>query len=1029
MTKIQADTPSFGVEFEFLIAVLDNPRTSNPNPRDPRNVYFPPTEHDAAPSYFTLPAGKEDWANEWSIYAHIKRTLSSIGLPTEPGSAHSNFAMWEITRDGSIQPPQAPPPKFQKAYSDWQTYTYVPIEVRTPAYYYSEDALRDVRDFCKIMRKYYLTTLNDSCGLHVHIGYGNQGFELAHLRRFATLLHAFEPQLESLHPEHRVDDRNFHCLSFRRSTYWQWSFRGEHERPATVLQSMAFLMSCATRDAFREAVHSEGSKGVFSYMGGSAAWKFESMGTESRVRAVGVPDTIECRQHAGSLDPDEVVNWVRTVVGLVEYARKADAYEFREVLWRVRGEKWVKGCPSAKEVGKRRYLPRATLYRPVFGEQWCGVVELLRILGLRVPAAFYEERLGRWLVDGVYQHWYTDAPKEFLAAGEEGKHDGGGDEGDDKSSSDPSSSSESRFDPFYPNPNPRTQDQEEDEKEESREEKPEEKRTEKLPSMDLKHLGIDATFSDMSSEEEQKRKEKQVEQKAEEKRPSSKEEEKSSSPEDFPMRPDATNLQGQNKTPHSSSLEDFPIRPDAKKLEGVDRPEGFDEGEQNEQEQEQEVSEHSSLKPMHSEGMSEHSHELMSLTFEDKGPNTMEDDPWGSVGREGIEKNDKKKTFPFKYLPPLTHAPLPPLAFPSNYEERTPNQHSHLLNGTTPAEIEALAPDTENYAGSLLHRRDRQPSSSWLSQAPNIATLPPNRNPYPGPFPWMGWEWHPVDHPAAMMQQSRAQLADALEEGTIGQAWVIDHQMPANREEGIKTMLQGLQLDQVSPSLHPFLQARNSQLGRTDNALLYNMFPAPASDAIEFEKQDDEWWRFEVAGATVEELRARLDDNDPQVVRHTQETLLRIGGNDGLGDEYWPEGARNPFGDADRFQQPVMEDISPGASNSPNHRFPVGYCFTEGFQEPEDREEQASFEARETKSPGVVEYSPLARERFRRWSNELGPGGIDENEARSIRNAMVLVVSRGGEVVDDNDVSWATGDDQDGTKSGASSPFLDNPLD
>ncbi|RAL65103.1 hypothetical protein DID88_001209 [Monilinia fructigena] len=989
-------TPSFGVEFEFLIAVLENPRISNPNPRDPRNVYFPPTEHDAAPSYFTLPAGKEDWANEWSIYAHIKtHTLLHRTPHRTRKSARSNFSMWEITRDGSIQPPQAPPHKFKKAYSDWQTYTFVPVEVRTPAYYYTEDALRDVGDFCKIMRK-----------ILPH-----------HAQR--KLRPARPHRLESLHPEHRIDDRNLHCSSFRRSTYWQWRFREDHERPAAVLESMAFLMGCETRDAFCEAVHSEGSKGVFSYMGGSAAWKFESMGTESRGGAVGVPNTIECRQHAGSLDPDEVASWVRTVVGLVHYARKVDAYEFREVLWRVKGEKWVMGCPSVREVEKRRYLPRATLYRPVFGEQWCGVVQLLRILGLRVPAAFYEERLGRWMVDGVYRHWYNDAPKEYLVAGEEGKNDGAGDEdeGDDNPLSNSLGSSDSRFGPF--GPNPRTPDKKEDEKGEREEEKKEEKH----PSMDLKYLGIDTLFSNISSAEEQKRKEKQVEEKAEEKQPSSREEEKkSSSPEDFPMRPGATKLQGQNKTPHSSSSEDFPVHTDAKKLEGVGRPEGFDEGDG----EEQEVSEHSSLEPMHSEGMSEHSRGSMTLTFEDKGPNTMEDSPWGSFGegegekadddvveereaKEKESKNDKKKRSPLKYLRPLTHTPLPPLAFPSNYEERTPNQHSYLLNGTTPAEIEALAPNTENYRGSLLHRRDRQPSSPWLSQAPNIASLPPNRKPYPGPLPWMGWEWHPVDNPTAIFYPYRAQLADALEEGTIGQAWVMDHQMPANREEGIKTMLQGLQLDQVSPSLQPFLQARNYQLGRVDDALLYNMFPAPASDPTQFEKQDDEWWRFEVAGATVEELQARLAHNDLQVVRHAREKLLRIGGDDGSGDEYWPEGARNPFGGADRFQQPVVEDVSPGAPNSPNHRFPVGYRFTEGFQGPEDHEAQASFEARERKSPPrVVEGSLLARQIFHRWDNEPSSPSIHENKPRRLRNAVVLV-SRGGEVVGDDQISWATG--------------------
>ncbi|KAA8567340.1 hypothetical protein EYC84_010370 [Monilinia fructicola] len=207
------------------------------------------------------------------------------------------------------------------------------------------------------------------------------------------------------------------------------------------------------------------------------------------------------------------------------------------------------------------------------------------------------------------------------------------------------------------------------------------------------------------------------------------------------------------------------------------------------------------------------------------------------------------------------------------------------------------------------------------------------------------------------------------------------------------------------------------------------MFPGPAKDVAEFEKQDDEWWRFEIAGATVEELRAKLADHDPEVARAAQETLLRIGGADGSGDEYWPEGARNPFAGAERFQQPVVEDISPGAPNSPNHRFPAGYRFTEGYQGPGNLEEQApSGGAGVRTSPArVVEGSPVARQRFRRLNDEPSPPGMDEAELERIRNAIALE-GRGGGVVDDSKSSFTMGDDHATIKSGGSSPFLDSPL-
>ncbi|QSZ29885.1 hypothetical protein DSL72_004403 [Monilinia vaccinii-corymbosi] len=905
MTIVSPDTPSFGIEFEFLIAVLDNPRIANPHPRDPRTVYFPPTPHDAAPPYYIIPAGKEDWANEWSIYAHIKRTLSSIGLPTEPGqTARSKFATWDVTTDISIQPPRAPSPKFTKAHADWKTYTYIPIEVRTPAYYYSEDALRDVRDFCRVMRRTYLTTLNESCGLHVHVGYGTAGFALPHLRRFATLLHAFEPQLESLHPDHRIDDRNVHCSSVRRATYGQWRFRQEHGREARVLESMAALMRCATRDGFREALGSEGAAGAFSYVAGTGAWNFERMGTETRERLGGVPDTIECRQHEGSLDPDEVVNWVRTVVGLVVYTRDPDALAFRALLGRVRGEMWVKRCPSVREVGVGRYLPRATLYRPVFGQEWCGLVGLLRVLGLEAPAAFYEKRRGRGLVEGVYRHWYTSAPVECLIAGEErgDEDDGHGDEGkDDKSSSfDPCNFSHAKFEPS--NPNPETPSKKPGEKKEEEEKKPEakEKPTEKkYAPVDLRRLGIDSEFSESSSAEEKKKVKGKGNGKAEEKQAAASEK-------------DSRETQASEKQdPNSSSEEEFPMRPDAATVQAaVSKAE--DEGRDSES-----CSSSSFKVALEYEGGAASEVEFLRREGEEARRGGMVRDLGGASVGGGVNEGSEKDEEANLYLPPLRHASLLPLTGPSDYNERNPIQHSHLLNGTTPADIEALAPNTQNYRGNLLHRRDRAASHPWLTKAPNNG-MNPNRAPYPGPTAWMGWEYDPDAHPDAPMQQSRAQLADALA-GRMGETWEIQHEVAADREAGMRRMMAGLRLADVSPSIERLLLARHEDLGRIDRECVHALFPGPARTAREFETQDDYWWRFEIAGATLEQLEARaLDDADPEAARDAMDMLVRIGGEDGASEEYWPEGAANPFGGAERIQQPVWEDISPGADDAAN---------------------------------------------------------------------------------------------------------------
>ncbi|CAD6447143.1 5cb94048-d37f-4b97-8694-34cfa5aeb18a [Sclerotinia trifoliorum] len=1058
---IPSDTPSFGIEFEFLIAFLKNPEIPNPNPSDPRTVYFPSTAEDDV-SLSLVPAGKENWASEWSIYAHIKRTLSSIGLPTEPGKAHSNFAMWEVTTDGSIQRPKPPSKRNKKAYDDWRTYSYYPIEVRTPAYYYSEDALTDIADFCKIMRKNYLITVNASCGLHVHIGYGLSGFELPHLRRLGALIEAFEPQLDSIHPAHRIDGQNTHCTSFRRGTYYQRKFRQEQGRDPRVLEVLATVLTCRTRDQFRAFVASEGPTGTVGFESGTSSWNFDRMGTETRRKVDWVQDTIEFRGHEGTLDPEGVENWTRLLVGLVKYTRDPDMLEFGSLLQRVTGEKWVKEFLDTKATGER-YGLGGKMFRPVFGQTWCGLVDFLRLLGLDSPANYYEKRKGKYLENGLYTHWYSSAPVEYTVLG-----DGGSDvkDSEDSKTSDDSPSSDSssgHFRPFDPNPNPGTQ-----------------------PGAPP---GVPPRSPPPGAEPEPGNNDGENQgQDQDEPAPSeTKSAPASSSSEEFPARPGTKKLQeagAANNPPSgsassrdsaSSASSEFtnptpPVVPGDAEPVPVESPVPMDSGlatedsgavsvvpavpavpslpplpqdslpgfnlppaptdslpapkpsekgvpspsspashkssnpnsksrskstdsskepdktsseyeadalaakevlrkfwEEETKRQEEEDEERKEKKRQRSSmggGSSERSERSVgsgSLAFDDPGPKDEGQEelvPWEERPRqqEGVENPASEEGEGLEYLVVYGETKLPPLPGHINYSFRTATQHSHLLNGTTPKQIRALAPNIGNAIGSRFHRRDREPSSPWLQEAPDIASMNPRRIPYPGPDPWLG-------RPNFPLFQARAQLADALYEeeidaenedgiwrgkGTMGETWDIQHGEPGTRSEKLRRMLEGLRIHDVSPSIKGYLRYKARLHGRKD---FYtnpdHLFPPAAKTLEEFEKNDDDWWRFEVACMTMNDLFEKSNDADDEIAEDACEAILRIGGPDGMGAEYWPEGAQNPFSNLPRTQEPVQEDVSPH-TDVPGIHFPFpGQSqadFWEGLevlkQEEEDRRKQ-----------------------------------------------------------------------------------------
>ncbi|KAF7951803.1 hypothetical protein EAE96_007101 [Botrytis aclada] len=1067
-TPVSPDTPSFGIEFEFLIAVLANPYIENPNPSDPRTVYFPPTPEDHAPVYFRIPVGKEEWANEWSIYAHIKRGLASIGLPTEPRKANSNFAMWEITSDGSIERPKPPHHRNEKAFADWQAYTYYPIEVRTPAYYYSEDALRDVADFCKIMRKNYLVTVNESCGLHVHIGYGTQGFSLPHLRRLGAMIQAFEPQFDAIHPEHRVDSRNDHCVSFRGNTFFQWKYKEDHGQSPRVLETIATLLACESRDAFRTCVASEGAAGAYSFVGHKTAWNFDRMGTETRRREEFAPDTVEFRGHEGSMDAEVVGNWVRVLVGLVRYTRSPDPWEFGELLSRARGEKWERGESDRRVTGRGRYEPGGVMYRPVFGEEWCGLVDLLRVLRLDGSALYYENRKGRWLENGVYNHWYTQAPREYVVTpvdddDNDDNNDDNDDGEDDESppSSKPSSGSKSgRFDPFNPNPiSPEKPD-----------EKPEDKKPEgkNATPVDLTQWGIDVGFSDPSSSPSEKVSHPQPSPA----KPSSK---KSDSSDAFPMRPGGgiaievhppapdvssekpgvaepdTNTSGLKPTPaprtgfrvpssssstattnsstESISFTESHYEREAAKARAVlatyweeeqkrvkEEEEKKDEERKRAYEERAERNRNKSSMKIGSERAASERSEGFAPDFEDLGP--QEEEVWQPEGwrgadgeevseetkvlqeeeRKRVEEQNRQEEF-FRnlrpgigYLPAVRHPPLRSLPGAVKFSKRGGNQHSHLLQGTTPEEIEALAPNTANFLGRPFHRAFREPSSPWLEVAPAGAGMDPKRMPYPGPAPFLN-------------EPRVTALKDALN-STIGEPWTWDHGPMRTRSAGLEYMLRGYQLMDVSPIVKNRLMMYNFIIEHhTRGTRLHGLFPGRSHNVREFEAADDRWWRSQIAEGEIVKLERQAANSDEEVALTALETLesWRRGESQYL---YVPVGVQNPFATGPRMQPQAEEDISPGAVVFGPEPDPHASA-----AEPRDPRVEERREFRERHLAAMRAMEELDAEEEAEMEEEIER--IEQEQARRLEVAMAQILKARAEAAEKQEKQGKVKDDED----------------
>ncbi|KAK6594090.1 hypothetical protein H4I96_11003 [Botrytis cinerea] len=900
-TPVSPDIPSFGVEFEFLIAVLAKPSIENPTPpiHEP-SISPPPPKITHHPTFKSPSEKKTGPTNGPSTHTSNAVSLPSVS-PPNPEKPIPTL-------------PWPPPPSRRNKKSLRRLASLHLLAYRNPhsAYYYNEDALRDISDFCAIMRKNYLVTVNESCGLHVHIGYGTQGFTLPHLRRLGAIIEAFEPQFDSIHPEHRIDSRNAHCVSFRQNTYFQYQYRQDHGRAPRVLETIATLLACESRDAFRTCVASEATTGSYAFVGETTAWNFDRMGTESKRRPEHVPDTIEFRGHEGSLDAEAVGNWVRTLVGVVEYTRSVNAWGFGELLLRAREESWELGARDQRVTGQGRYEPGGVMYRPVFGEEWCGLVDLLRVLKINGPALYYESRKGRWLENGVYNHWYKHAPSEYVV---QPIHEDPEPSNDDESlppSSKPSSGSETGlFDPFNPNPIPVTPG--------NPVEKPE---GEKTTPVDLTSFDIDTGFSDHSSSPTKK---------VSAPKPSVKPYIAVPYPDTPETKPKPTPRTGfkvpssssssstTNSSTKSVSLTSSHYEREAVKARAIAAKfwDGERKREKDEAEKEKSSMDLGSVRAMSTRSAASAS----AVEFTDTGAREEEDvwEPQGWKGADSDAISEETRVFAeakrlseeqaeleerirnlrpgIGYLHAVRHPPLHPLPGPVKYTHRA--QINTRISFKVLLQLKSkTSPPTPQISSAV-------PSTAHSAHPPPLARTRPIRKRHESPP-------NALPGPVPIIEESRITMLEDALNSTIGEEWIWDHGL-RTRSAGLQHMLRGRQLYEVSPTIKARLLAYNDLIinHHSHGRSIHQLFPARAHNVTQFEAADDRWWRGQIAESEIVRLERQAADSDENAALNALETLDSMR----RGEQYFyqPVGVQNPFASGPRTQAQIQEDISPGA--------------------------------------------------------------------------------------------------------------------
>jgi hypothetical protein len=212
-------------------------------------------------------------------------------------------SQWVVTEDWSI------------GHMASLTYVWHPIEVQSPPYIFCEDSLEAVRLACRVITSEFRVETNATTGLHVHVGEGADGYTLQSIKKLMAFLWTFEPQIDQLHPRRRAR------LSDNEMATWYESLRRgsvlcarvslDGTYPIKVLDGLKIIFEAGDIDVLNGLVESD-------YM--KPAYKIEHLTIENTIKK-----TVEFRQHEGTMDGTRVVEWIKTVVALVEWIIDVDS--------------------------------------------------------------------------------------------------------------------------------------------------------------------------------------------------------------------------------------------------------------------------------------------------------------------------------------------------------------------------------------------------------------------------------------------------------------------------------------------------------------------------------------------------------------------------------------------------------------------------------------------------------------------------------------------------------------------------------
>lgn len=351
-----------------------------------------PTPGDSVFSRQTISEDRERLVLPY-VRNHIVQTIHTEELPCSNTSL-GDLDIWAIGRDPSINTTS----------SDSKMLLF-PMEITSPAYEFTPESLRAVEKFCKVLRANYHTEVNSSCGLHVHISFGKdfnhetKRWTFERLQKLMMFVWAFEPQLQTIHPDHRQEGGNqgdfadAQAIPIRTGSSLSLQLRSRQETAGSPRRfGLDEIYRAHDLHKLEYLVSSEGRQKVMAVSIYHITFCYDY--PNERMNSRRTKPTVEFRQHAGTLDGEQVVKWVETLVGIIQWLEQKDDLDPEAFMklakeCREKSEKVIRQARrSVIGEGEERRRPMTGE-----GEDAFTIVDLLECIGLLEQARYYSARL------------------------------------------------------------------------------------------------------------------------------------------------------------------------------------------------------------------------------------------------------------------------------------------------------------------------------------------------------------------------------------------------------------------------------------------------------------------------------------------------------------------------------------------------------------------------------------------------------------------------------------------------------------